>query len=137
MCATARSHAVDARIRLGCRSVRSIRARTFRAAALDGATCFQRLRLMELDHAVLERVNCAQRNTRLPHPARGAAFGLRYARTTTRVHETGLLRVIAQCLQQPRAPAGKAWSAHPPRTAFHQPRSCLLTIGSGSIRVSW
>ena len=39
VCSTAGSHVADAGLRLDQRSARSIRARTFRAATLDGATC--------------------------------------------------------------------------------------------------
>ena len=48
---------------------------------------------------------------------RGAAIRVHHAQPIIRILETGLLCVIAQSLQQPRAPAGEAWPAHPARTA--------------------
>src|SRR5882724_1874842 len=121
MCPTAGSHITDAGAQLDKRRAGPIRARTFGTAAVDGAACPQLWRITESRHALLEGVHRAQCFTGLPTAAASAAFGFHHAQPAIRVPEAGLLRVIAQRLQQPRSPASGAWPAHPTRTAVRQP----------------
>jgi hypothetical protein len=70
--------------------------------------------------ALLERFNRVESHKGLPAFAPSSALWLHHTQAVIRILEIGLLRIIAQRLQQSCASAGEAWSAHPARTAGHQ-----------------